>query len=245
VTASRKRDKEPGVPSGAAHFNPGFSEVTDDESIGAVRSPLSERLAVLARAAHPGLRAACRKITAGDELALTPAELRPLDRSIDSVRRASGAARIVAKTLLAEFGVSAGVELPRSASRAPIWPPGFVGSLAHDAEYAAAAVARSTSLRGVGIDIEPALPLPEELLEMIATHSERKQINGDLILARLLFCMKEAVYKATHPIDGVFLGHHDVEVSLQSSVALTSSGHSLRVYTIASPRLIALALLTS
>jgi 4'-phosphopantetheinyl transferase EntD len=199
---------------------------------------------VLARAAHPLLRAACRKIATGDELALTPAELHPLERSIVSVRRASGAARIVGKTLLAELGASAGVELPRSASRAPIWPPGFVGSLAHDGEYAAAAVARSNSLRGVGIDIEPALPLPEELLDMIVTQSERGQINRDLVLARLLFCIKEAVYKATNPFDGVFLEHHDVEISLESSVALTSSGHRLRVYTIASPRLIALALLT-
>ena len=219
--------------------------MTDVNTSGAIPSLLSERLDVLARTAHPELRAACRKIAAGDELALTPAELRPLERSIVSVRRASGAARIVAKTLLAELGASAGVELPRSASCAPLWPPGFLGSLAHDPEYAAAAVARSTSsLRGVGIDIEPALPLPEELLDIIATHSERGQINGDLNLARLLFCIKEAVYKAANPIDGLFLDHHDVEISLESSVALTSSGHSLRVYTIASPRLIALALLT-
>jgi 4'-phosphopantetheinyl transferase EntD len=218
--------------------------VTDVNRSGAVPSPLSERLDVLARAAHPELRAACRRIAAGDELALTPAELRPLERAVVSVRRASGAARIVAKALLAELGASAGVELTRSASRAPTWPNGFVGSLAHDKEYAAAAVARATSLRGVGIDIEPALPLPEELLDTIATRSERGQIKGDLVLARLLFCIKEAVYKAANPVDGVFLEHHDVEISLASSVALTSSGHSLRVYTIASPRLIALALLT-
>jgi len=217
--------------------------VTDDESISGVRPPLSERLDALARSAHPQLCAACRRIAAGDELALTPAELRPLERSVDKVRRASGAARIVAKALLAKLGAAPGVELTRAASRAPVWPPGFVGSLAHDAEYAAAAVARSTSLRGVGIDIEPALPLPEDLLAMIATRSEREQINGDLVLARLLFCIKEAVYKATNPIDGVFLGHRDVEVSLQSSVALTISGHSLRVFTIARPRLIALAVL--
>jgi 4'-phosphopantetheinyl transferase EntD len=218
--------------------------VTDLNTSGAIPSPLSERLGALARAAHPELRAACRMIAAGDELALTPTELRPLERSIPSVRRASGAARIVAKALLAELGAPAGVELPRSTSRAPTWPKGFVGSLAHDKEYAAAAVARSTSLRGVGIDIEPALPLPEELLDRIATPGERGQINGDLVLARLLFCIKEAVYKAANPIDGVFLEHHDVEISLASSVVLTSSGHSLRVYTIASPRLIALALLT-
>ena len=168
-----------------------------------------------------------------------------MDRSIASVRRASGAARIAARTLLAKLGASAAVDLPRSASGAPQWPAGFIGSLAHDREFAVAAVALAGSLRSVGIDVEPPLPLPEDLLEMIATHSERKQINRDFVLARLLFCMKEAVYKATHPIDGVFLEHHDVEVSLASSVAITRSGHSLRVYTIARPRLIAIALLTS
>jgi len=89
-------------------------------------------------------------------------------------------------------------------------------------------VARSAALRGVGIDIEPALPLSEELLDMIATPSERRQINGDLVLARLLFCIKEAVYKATHPIDGLFLEQHDVEISFELSVALTSSGYNVR-----------------
>jgi 4'-phosphopantetheinyl transferase EntD len=202
--------------------------VTRDGNGDADPLDLWDRLEMLARAAHPELCAGCRKIAVGDELALTPAELHPMERAVVSVRRASGAARIVARTLLADLGASPGVELPRSASRAPIWPSGFVGSLAHDPEYAAAAVARSAALRGVGIDIEPALPLSEELLDMIATPSERRQINGDLVLARLLFCIKEAVYKATHPIDGLFLEQHDVEISFELSVALTSSGYNVR-----------------
>jgi 4'-phosphopantetheinyl transferase EntD len=219
--------------------------MTRGDSIGGVRLHLSDRLGALARAAHPELRAACRKIADGDELALTPAELHPMGRAVASVRRASGAARIVARTLLAELGASPAVELPRTISGAPRWPPGFVGSLAHDAEYAVAAVARAPSIRGVGIDIEPALPLPKDLLETIATPGERAQLEGDLVSARLLFCIKEAVYKATHPIDGVFLEHHDVEVRLASSVAITGSGQSLRIYSITQPRLVALALLTS
>ena len=216
--------------------------MTDDERSGQAQPQLSERLELLARAAHPELCVGCRAITIGDEFALTPAELRPMERAVAPVRRASGAARIVARTLLAKLGASAEVELPRSASRAPRWPAGFVGSLAHDREYAVAAVARSSSLPSVGIDIEPALPLPEEMLETIATPGERSELNGDLVLARLLFCMKEAVYKATNPIDGVFLEHHDVEVSLASSVALTRTGRTLKLFTITRPRLIALAL---
>jgi 4'-phosphopantetheinyl transferase EntD len=222
-----------------------LSDVPHDRSSGGVSSHLSERLNILAGAAHPELHAACREIMVGDEFTLTPAELRPMDRAIASVRRASGAARIVAKSLLAQLGGSPAVELPRSASGAPLWPPGFVGSLAHDDQFAVATVARAGSIRGVGIDIEPPLPLPEELLDMIATPGERAQLGGDLVLARLLFCMKEAAYKATHPIDGVFLEHHDVEVCLTSSVALTSSGRSLQIHTIAKPRLVALALFVS
>jgi 4'-phosphopantetheinyl transferase EntD len=73
---------------------------------------------------------------------------------------------------------------------------------------------------------------------------EREELKGDPVSARLLFCMKEAVYKATNPIDGVFLEHHDVEVSLKTSVASTSSGRNLRIHAITHPRLVALALLT-
>jgi 4'-phosphopantetheinyl transferase EntD len=219
--------------------------VSHNESRGEARSQLSKLLDSLARAAHPQLRAACRKIAIGDEFALTPAELRPMDRAVASVRRASGAARIVAKALLAELGAQPGVELPRSGSRAPRWPPGFVGSLAHDNEFAVAAVAPAASILGVGIDVEPPLPLPEDLLDMIATSRECDELKGDLVSARLLFCMKEAVYKATHPIDGVFLEHHDVEVCFASSVALTSSGRSLRIHTITQPRLVAVAFLAS
>jgi 4'-phosphopantetheinyl transferase EntD len=198
--------------------------VTRDEAGGAVQSDLSARLEMLARAAHPELRAGAREIAVGDELALTAAELRPMDRAVASVRRASGAARIVARALLAKLGASPESELPRSASGAPRWPPGFVGSLAHDDRYAVAAVARASAILSVGIDVEPPLPLPEDLLGMIATANERRELNGDLVSARLLFCIKEAVYKATHPIDGVFLEHHDVEVRLTDSVAFAKSG---------------------
>ncbi len=198
---------------------------------------------ILARAAHPELLAGAREIAAGDEFALTAAELQP--RAIASVSRASGAARIVARALLAKLGASPDVELPRTASRAPRWPAGFVGSLAHDPQYAVAAVARASAIPSVGIDVEPALPLPEELFDVVATPNERRQLEGDLVSARLIFCIKEAVFKATHPIDGVFLEHHDVEVRLADSVAFTKSGHSLLIHTMARPRLIALALLTS
>jgi 4'-phosphopantetheinyl transferase EntD len=203
---------------------------------------LPAQLSSLAKLAHPELLIGCRAISPGDEFALFPSEVGALAGAILPVRRASGAGRIVARTLLARLG-SLSTELPRTASGAPRWPVGFVGSIAHDANFAVAVVAPARSLEGVGVDIEPALPLPPELLDLVATHSEQNKLRGDLLSARLLFCIKEAVYKATHPRDGVFLEHHDVEVSLNALIALTRTGHRLQIHTVSRPRLVALATL--
>jgi 4'-phosphopantetheinyl transferase EntD len=215
----------------------------NDAGEDAMTARIERALAALAARAHPGLRAGCRTIRAGDEEALSPAEAAPLAGAVESVRRASGAARIVARRLLADLGAPAAGELPRLVSGAPCWPPGFVGSLAHDEAVAVAAVARSGVFPGLGIDVEPALPLPAELLDLVATPAEQGELAGDLIEARLLFCAKEAVYKATNPIDGVFLEHRDVEVRLGPATASTRTGHALRLFLSRSPRLIALATL--
>jgi 4'-phosphopantetheinyl transferase EntD len=206
-----------------------------------VGDELFHRLAGLAASVHPGLRIGCRAIAAGDEFALTAAELAGMTKTVTSVRRARGAARMVARGLMTQLGARHGLDLPSLPSGAPRWPRGFVGSLAHDEAFAVAAVASSTDLRGIGVDIEPALPLPEDVLAIVATRQERHALNGDLLSARLLFCMKEAVYKALNPIDGVFLDYHDVDVCLASSIARTCTGYNVRIHTALKPRLIALA----
>jgi len=145
----------------------------------------------------PGIMIGYRLISAGDEDALLPDEAAPLAASIVKVRRASGAARIVARDLLARLGY-AGCALPKAASGAPIWPAGIVGSLAHDARVAIAAVGRSRDVEAVGIDVEPAEPLPAEILDMVATPQELLKIADDPCQGRLLFVAKEAVYKAVY-----------------------------------------------
>lgn len=163
--------------------------------------------------------------------------------AISAVRCATGAGRILSRTLLQLAGSRPVEHLTRLASGAPAWPTGFVGSISHDQDFAVAAVARSDDLRSVGIDIEPRLPLPADLLELVATPTERRELRGDLLAARLLFSMKEAVYKATHPIDNRFLEHHDVEVCLSTGIACTSTGYTLQLKSASKPRLIAITAL--
>jgi 4'-phosphopantetheinyl transferase EntD len=207
---------------------------------------VSRQLETLAGRLHPAIRAGCRAIMPGDEHRLTAAEAAPLARAVAPVRRASAAARLLAKELLAEAGCAGPIELPRPLRmEGPRWPPDYAGSLAHDAEVAVAAVVRIAQVASLGVDVEPALPLPADLLDVVATPRERTQLGGDLLAARLLFCMKEAVYKTTNPLDGIFLDHHDVEVDLPSRIARTASGRLLRIEAAAAPRLVAITMLAA
>ena len=117
----------------------------------------------------------------------------------------------------------------------PTWPDGMVGSLAHDATVAVAALASRDDYLSIGIDIEPAEPLDPDLLDMVATPSERaaikrirKTIQAAPLHGRLLFAIKEAVYKAAYPLDRVFLDHHDVEVDFAARTAAIRNGRTVR-----------------
>lgn len=104
----------------------------------------------------------------------------------------------------------------------PLWPTGVVGSMTHTDRYRAAIVAPRSSARSIGIDAEPNDPLPEGVLESIATPSELKRVadlqaktpRGGIRWDRLLFCAKEATYKAWYPVTGRWLGFSDAEIIL-------------------------------
>lgn len=176
--------------------------------------------------ATPGIVVGHRLISDGDECSLLPEEAGAFAGSVIKSRRASGAARIVARALLAQLGCSCMTALPKAASGAPIWPQGIVGSLAHDSRFAIAAVGRRHDVAALGIDIEPADELPFEL-DLIATPRERLKIGSDRHIGRLLFTAKEAVYKAVHPLDNVFLEHHDVEIDFDARKATVRGGRVL------------------
>jgi 4'-phosphopantetheinyl transferase EntD len=171
----------------------------------------------------PGVMVGHRLISPGDENALLPEEIPAFASSVPKVRRASGAARIVARQLLKGLGQPE-CALPRGPGGAPGWPAGVVGSLAHDSRVAVAAVGRCDDVGAIGIDVEPAESLPPELLELVATPQERLRIDDDPYQGRLLFVAKEAVYKAVYPLDQRFLDHHDVQINFADRKAVVRNG---------------------
>jgi 4'-phosphopantetheinyl transferase EntD len=188
----------------------------------------------------PGILVDHRLIAVGDELALLPAEVAAFAGSVLKVRRASGAARIVARMLLSRFGREP-YAIPKSTAGMPVWPNGIVGSLAHDTKVAIAAMAAQPEFQSVGIDIEPAEPLAPDLLGIVATAKERDRIEDDPFRGRLLFSIKEAIYKAVYPLDRTFLDHHDVEVSLADGTAVVRNGRVVRFRHCAATHIVALA----
>lgn len=107
--------------------------------------------------------------------------------------------------------------------RCPIWPEGIVGSMTHCRGYAAAALVRESDLRAIGIDAEPAEPLPEGVLRRVTSEQERNHIENlthtdpRIPWDRLLFSMKESVYKAWFPLARLPLGFHDVELCIKAN----------------------------
>jgi 4'-phosphopantetheinyl transferase EntD len=133
--------------------------------------------------------------------------------------------------------------VPKAASGAPIWPSGLVGSLAHSSKVAVAAIARREDFSSLGIDVEPAEPLDADLLNLVATEGERRRIADDPFHGRVLFAVKEAIYKSIHPLDGIFLEHHDVEVNLGAGTATVRAGRVVRFRYGLSSHIVVLALI--
>jgi 4'-phosphopantetheinyl transferase EntD len=204
-----------------------------------IRPPLQHAIDSIA---VPGILVDHRLIRDGDELALLPEEKAAFAGSVLKVRRASGAARIVARTLLSRFG-RAPRAIPKSTTGVPVWPEGIVGSLAHDSEVAVAAMAAQREFLSVGVDVEPAEPLAPDLLDIVATAGERERMRDDPFHGRLLFSVKEAIYKAVYPLDRMFLDHHDVEVSLSTGAgtAVVRNGRTVRFQYCVAARIVVLA----
>ncbi|MFE3492754.1 4'-phosphopantetheinyl transferase [Streptomyces sp. NPDC059175] len=150
--------------------------------------------------------------------ALLPEEERHVSRAVHERVREFSAGRWCARRAMAGLGVPPVPVLPGPRGE-PGWPSGLVGALTHCEGFAAAVVARSAEVLALGIDAEPARPLPDGVLEAVALPGERAglphQPDGapSLPWDRMLFSAKESVYKAWFPMTGRPLGFEDAFLS--------------------------------
>lgn len=156
------------------------------------------------------------------------------------VLRASGAGRAVARDLLAALGLGR-PDIPRAADGVPIWPAGILGSISHDAAFAAAVVTHKGTYSGIGIDVEPAEPLDAVLARLVASPKERTAFAAEPYGDRVLFAIKEAAFKAVYPDDRIFIEFANLTVDKANHTARTSYGRTIHWRAVSTPRVLAIA----
>jgi enterobactin synthetase component D / holo-[acyl-carrier protein] synthase len=158
--------------------------------------------------------------TTGDlEASLFPEEAAALGRPVEKRRREFVTARACARRALAQLGLPERA-VPSGPRGEPVWPDGVVGSITHCAGYRACALARAEDVVTIGVDAELDAPLPAGLLPDVALPEERRRLGAlaaaDPLVSwdRLLFSIKESIYKAWFPLARQWLGFEDAAVTI-------------------------------
>jgi 4'-phosphopantetheinyl transferase EntD len=104
--------------------------------------------------------------------------------------------------------------IPMGPDRAPVWPAGLSGSITHTRQMALAAVTRAPAL--IGIDLEPDDAVTPPMWDAVFLPAERSLIAAapdPTAMATLIFCAKEATYKAQYPLTRALFGFDRIEIA--------------------------------
>lgn len=149
--------------------------------------------------------------------ALSSEEEKVLGLVVPKRRGEFTAGRTCARSALERLGTPV-ASLLRGTKGEPLWPSGVVGSITHCEGYCAAAVAYQEKFVGIGIDAEVNEPLPDGTLELVARPEELERLGeppgGTLCWDRLLFSIKESVYKTWYPLTKSWLGFEEASVTI-------------------------------
>lgn len=153
------------------------------------------------------------------DVILYPEEEAVVSRAVEKRRREFTTARACAREALAQLGEPPRA-IPSGPKGEPLWPAGVVGSITHCEGYRACVLARASELLTIGVDVEPDQPLPDRLLGDIALPEERESLRQlareapETHWDRLLFSIKESVYKAWFPLAERWLGFEDAVIAI-------------------------------
>jgi 4'-phosphopantetheinyl transferase EntD len=167
----------------------------------------------------PSLVVSAEAFDDSTEAILFPEETALIARAVERRKREFATTRLCARRALAILGLPP-TALLSGVGRAPLWPDGVVGSMTHCAGYRGAALAYATNVWTIGIDAEPHDVLPTGVLDIVALPKEQEQVSWlqsnwpETHWDRLLFSIKECVYKAWFPLAGNWLGFQDADVTI-------------------------------
>ena len=153
------------------------------------------------------------------DVAPLAAEAGLIARAVEKRRKEFVTTRNCAREALGQLGIEP-VPIMRGDKGEPLWPRQVVGSLTHCDGYRAAIAGYSMQVRSLGVDAEPHAPLPEGVLDAVSLEPEREVLatrDDSVHWDRLLFCAKEATYKAWFPLTKRWLGFEDAHITFEQA----------------------------
>lgn len=148
---------------------------------------------------------------------LMPEEAAAMTRAIPARMREFAAGRRAARAAMTSLDLPP-APIPQGVDRAPLWPDGLTGTISHGAGTCLALVACVGDFAGLGLDLEPATALPDDLMDTVCTTQDRAR-HTSALAGRLIFCAKEATYKAQYSQSRQLLEFHDLAVTLSPDVS--------------------------
>jgi 4'-phosphopantetheinyl transferase EntD len=124
--------------------------------------------------------------------------------------------RAAARDALSHLDITDHVAIGRGPGGEPVWPTGVVGAISHSGDVAVAVVGRAANYAGLGVDVERRSPgLSERGARLVCRPAEIDWALGDGggLRRTMLFSAKEVIFKALYPIERVWLGFGDAELT--------------------------------
>lgn len=148
---------------------------------------------------------------------LMPQEARAVARAVQTRRDEFTAGRAAARLAMERLGLPPQA-VPAAPDRSPVWPDGLTGSISHAGGLCAAVLSRDP-LHKLGLDIEDAAPLDADLWPLVLTPDELDRLaqapaDRRGTIAKRIFGIKEAAYKAQFPLTGAVIGFQALDVTL-------------------------------
>jgi len=162
----------------------------------------------------------------GDLPPLRKEEEPAIGKAIEKRRREFMAGRAAARAAMAAIDMPE-IAIEAGPDRAPVWPYGLVGSISHSGCVALAVVARAEDVVSIGLDVEDAAPLQNDLMRLILTGPERDRIAhmtkpDQLELGKSIFVAKECAYKAQYPLSRELIGFKSMEIQFEGDTVFTA-----------------------
>jgi len=147
-----------------------------------------------------------------------PEEATFIQKAVPKRKQEFFAGRLCARKALAEIGIE-DFPLLMGKDRAPSWPPGVVGSIAHTEGYCGVAIALKTDVESLGLDVECVEQVDRDTWKHFCTQQELSRVNSlpesqQQKNAALIFSAKECLYKCQYQMSKEWVGFYDVTISI-------------------------------